>query len=187
MEARKVQMYGPVDAGTCSVVLPCISRHKDYKGVIKHGLIVLEQLLETGRGRQGLMSSPTGESLGELLLSLSSRGYKQDMKHDDWEWELACRLCVNFVMLCSADSSTFEIGIGIFTQIAILEPDEVKWQLMVGDCWRRIGNYPRALEEYKQAHTKFPNSLKALRYIIATSKKMDQDCHRYESLLVSTP
>ena len=55
---------------------------------------------------------------------------------------------------------------------------------MVGDCWRRIGNYPRALEEYKQAHTKFPNSREALRYIIALSKDMDQDYHQYESLLV---
>ena len=30
-----------------------------------------------------------------------------------------------------------------------MQPDEVKWQLMIASCYRRSGNYHRALDTYK--------------------------------------
>ena len=55
---------------------------------------------------------------------------------------------------------------------------------MAVSCWRRNGDDSRALEEYKQVLTKFPNSREALRHIIAISKDLKQDYHQYESQMV---
>ena len=42
-----------------------------------------------------------------------------------------------------------EKAIGYFERAALMQPDEVKWQLMIASCYRRSGNYHRALDTYK--------------------------------------
>lgn len=41
----------------------------------------------------------------------------------------------------------------------LFRPGEVKWQLMVASCYRRSGNYQRALETYRAIHRKFPDNM----------------------------
>lgn len=47
-----------------------------------------------------------------------------------------------------------------------LRPSQVKWQLMVASCYRRSGNYQKALETYKDIHSKFPENLECLRFLL---------------------
>ncbi|KAF3843514.1 hypothetical protein F7725_002363 [Dissostichus mawsoni] len=42
----------------------------------------------------------------------------------------------------------------------------VKWQLMVASCYRRSGNYQKALETYKDIHRKFPENVECLRFLV---------------------
>lgn len=52
-----------------------------------------------------------------------------------------------------------------FERAAIIQPNEVKWQLMVASCYRRSGSYQSAFEKYKQIHSLFPEDIDCLRYL----------------------
>lgn len=47
-----------------------------------------------------------------------------------------------------------EKAIGYFERAALMQPDEVKWRLMIASCYRRSGNYHKAMETYKALHIK---------------------------------
>lgn len=52
-----------------------------------------------------------------------------------------------------------EKAIGYFERAALMQPSEVKWQLMSASCHRRIGNYHQALQAYKDIHARFPDNI----------------------------
>ena len=41
----------------------------------------------------------------------------------------------------------------------ICRPNQVKWHLMIASCYRRSGNYHKALETYQHIHKKFPDNV----------------------------
>ena len=53
-----------------------------------------------------------------------------------------------------------------------MQPDEVKWRLMIASCYRRSGNYHKALETYKALHIKFPENVEALKFLVKLSSDM---------------
>ena len=42
-----------------------------------------------------------------------------------------------------------EKAIVYFERAALMQPDEVKWQLMIASCYRRSGNYHKSLNTYR--------------------------------------
>ncbi|XP_013385188.1 intraflagellar transport protein 88 homolog isoform X2 [Lingula anatina] len=64
------------------------------------------------------------------------------------------------------DSQFCEKAISYFERAAIVEPTQVKWQLMVASCHRRSGNYQQALETYKSIHRKFPDNVECLKFLV---------------------
>ncbi|GFY44727.1 intraflagellar transport protein 88 homolog [Trichonephila inaurata madagascariensis] len=64
------------------------------------------------------------------------------------------------------ESQMFEEAIKFFERAAIIQPNQVKWKLMVAACQRRSGNYQQALEEYKSIHRKFPDDVECLRFLV---------------------
>ncbi|KAM8857880.1 intraflagellar transport protein 88 homolog isoform 1-T1 [Synchiropus picturatus] len=65
-----------------------------------------------------------------------------------------------------------EKAIHYFERATLIQPSQVKWQLMVASCYRRSGNYQKALETYKDVHTKFPENVECLRFLIRLGKDM---------------
>ena len=62
-----------------------------------------------------------------------------------FQWfALIWKLCLHILNL-----KVSEKAIGYFERAALMQPDEVKWQLMIASCYRRSGNYHRALDTYK--------------------------------------
>uniref|UniRef100_A0A3Q3XBH9 Uncharacterized protein n=1 Tax=Mola mola TaxID=94237 RepID=A0A3Q3XBH9_MOLML len=59
-----------------------------------------------------------------------------------------------------------EKAIQYFERATLIQPTQVKWQLMVASCYRRSGNYPKALETYKDIHRKFPENVECLRFLV---------------------
>ena len=53
-----------------------------------------------------------------------------------------------------------------------MQPDEVKWHLMIASCYRRSGNYHRALETYKSIHRRFPENVECLKFLVKLSSDM---------------
>ncbi|XP_076068805.1 intraflagellar transport protein 88-like protein nompB isoform X2 [Oratosquilla oratoria] len=62
-----------------------------------------------------------------------------------------------------------EKAIVYFERAALMQPDEVKWQLMVAACHRRSGNYQLALQTYKQIHRRFPENIECLKLLFRLS------------------
>ncbi|KAK6171274.1 hypothetical protein SNE40_019498 [Patella caerulea] len=64
------------------------------------------------------------------------------------------------------DSQFCEKAVHYFERAAIVQPNQVKWQLMIASCHRRSGNYQQALETYKQIHRKFPDNVECLKFLV---------------------
>ena len=63
-------------------------------------------------------------------------------------------------------SEVYEEAMPYFDLAARIQPAEVKWQLMVASCLRRVGRYPEALEKYKKIHVNHPDDVECLRYLV---------------------
>ncbi|XP_057255637.1 intraflagellar transport protein 88 homolog isoform X1 [Pezoporus wallicus] len=59
-----------------------------------------------------------------------------------------------------------EKAIEYFERAALILPTQEKWHLMVASCYRRSGNYQKALEKYKVIHRKFPENIECLRFLV---------------------
>ncbi|KAM5181133.1 intraflagellar transport protein 88 homolog [Mantella aurantiaca] len=64
------------------------------------------------------------------------------------------------------DTQFCEKAIKYFERAALIQPTQVKWQLMVASCYRRSGNYQKALEKYKDINRKFPDNVECLRFLV---------------------
>ena len=70
----------------------------------------------------------------------------------------------------------YEAAIPFFSRASQIEPNEVKWRLMVASCYRRhsehlshidlkpgMGAYPAALKLYEDIHRSHPNDIECVR------------------------
>ncbi|CAM9126724.1 unnamed protein product [Ectocarpus fasciculatus] len=80
-------------------------------------------------------------------------------------------------------SELYEKAIHYFETAAQIQPTEVKWRLMVTSCFRRMGNYQKALELYEQIHTEYPENLECLRYLVAICRDHDRPFQHYQHKL----
>ncbi|XP_069496107.1 intraflagellar transport protein 88 homolog isoform X2 [Ambystoma mexicanum] len=64
------------------------------------------------------------------------------------------------------DTQFCEKAIQYFERAALIQPTQVKWQLMVASCYRRSGNYQKALDTYKDIHRRFPDNVECLRFLV---------------------
>ncbi|KAM9604241.1 intraflagellar transport protein 88 homolog isoform 3-T3 [Trichechus inunguis] len=64
------------------------------------------------------------------------------------------------------DTQFCEKAIHYFERASLIQPTQVKWQLMVASCFRRSGNYQKALDTYKDIHKKFPENVECLRFLV---------------------
>ncbi|XP_014823004.1 PREDICTED: intraflagellar transport protein 88 homolog isoform X2 [Poecilia mexicana] len=65
-----------------------------------------------------------------------------------------------------------EKAIQYFERATLIQPNFVKWQLIVASCYRRSGNYQKALETYKEIHRRFPENVECLRFLVRLSTDM---------------
>ncbi|KAJ3390058.1 Intraflagellar transport protein 88 [Entophlyctis sp. JEL0112] len=64
------------------------------------------------------------------------------------------------------DCEVYEHAIQFFERATLIQPNEIKWQLMIASCYRRSGSYQLALETYKKMHAKFPENVDCLRFLV---------------------
>ena len=63
------------------------------------------------------------------------------------------------------DRDEYGDAIDYFERAAEIEPHEVKWQLMVASCYRRMDKLEKALAIYKRVHRIDPDNIECLRYL----------------------
>ncbi|KJH48282.1 tetratricopeptide repeat protein [Dictyocaulus viviparus] len=64
------------------------------------------------------------------------------------------------------DAQFAEKAVNYFEKASIMQPNEIKWQLMMASSYRRAGNYQKALELYSSIHKKFPTNIECLKFLV---------------------
>jgi intraflagellar transport protein 88 len=77
----------------------------------------------------------------------------------------------------------YEQAIEFFEQASSVQPSEVKWRLMVTSCYRRLGDYFKALELYQQIHEDHPQNIESLQYLEALCKDLGRPHDEYTAKL----
>jgi intraflagellar transport protein 88 len=78
----------------------------------------------------------------------------------------------------------YQEALQFFQRAAEIDSTDVKWQLMVASCYRRMGDFPLALELYKKIHKQDPDNIECLRYLVAICKDMNDNAYEgYNKLL----
>lgn len=67
-------------------------------------------------------------------------------------------------------NEVYDKAIQFFQRSAQIEPNEVKWPLMIASCHRRRGEYLVAKKLYEQIHRKNPSNVECLRYLVQLCK-----------------
>merc|ERR1740130_1245034 len=80
-------------------------------------------------------------------------------------------------------SEFYERAIEFFERAAEIQPGEVKWKLMVTSCYRRMGNYQKALELYEDIYREYPENLECLRYLVAICKDLGMKYDHFQRAL----
>ncbi|KAE9353761.1 Intraflagellar transport protein 88 [Phytophthora rubi] len=80
-------------------------------------------------------------------------------------------------------SELYEKAIQFFERASQIQPNEVKWRLMVTSCYRRMGAYQKAVVLYEQIHQDYPENLECLRYLVAICKDLGQRCDGFQAKL----
>ncbi|KAF5826309.1 hypothetical protein DUNSADRAFT_3650, partial [Dunaliella salina] len=63
-------------------------------------------------------------------------------------------------------NEVYEKAMPYFDLASKIQPQEVKWGLMVASCLRRVGLYPQALARYKIIDSQHPNNVECLKYLV---------------------
>jgi intraflagellar transport protein 88 len=77
----------------------------------------------------------------------------------------------------------YEQAIEYFQQAAQVQPSEIKWQLMVTSCYRRLGDLYKALELYQKIHEDHPENIEALQYLEALCRDLGRSHEEYSKKL----
>jgi intraflagellar transport protein 88 len=78
----------------------------------------------------------------------------------------------------------YEKSIHYFERASQIQPSEVKWRLMVTSCYRRMGNYSKALQLYEAIHEEYPENIECLRYLVAICKDLGRPYDGHQQKLV---
>jgi intraflagellar transport protein 88 len=67
-------------------------------------------------------------------------------------------------------NEVYDKAMQFFERASQIQPQEVKWQLMVASCHRRRGEYPQAKRLYEEINRKYPDNMECLRYLVHLCK-----------------
>jgi intraflagellar transport protein 88 len=67
-------------------------------------------------------------------------------------------------------NEVYDKAVQFFERASHIQPQEVKWELMVASCHRRRGDYVLAKRLYEQVHRKYPSNVECLKYLVQICK-----------------
>jgi intraflagellar transport protein 88 len=63
----------------------------------------------------------------------------------------------------------YEKSIEFFRQASDIDPKEVKWKLMIGSCYRKIGRLDDALDVYEEVRNDHPRDIECKFQLFSTN------------------
>lgn len=133
-----------------------------------------DQLEDTAQATEWFMQligvAPTDTSVlartGEIYDNEGDKSQAFQYYYDSYRYFPSNIPVIEWLGAYYIDSQFCEKAIHYFERAAIVQPNQVKWQLMIASCHRRSGNYQQALETYKHIHRKFPDNLECLKFLV---------------------
>eukprot|EP00599_Poterioochromonas_sp_BG-1_P014444 CAMPEP_0173161308 /NCGR_PEP_ID=MMETSP1105-20130129/18511_1 /TAXON_ID=2985 /ORGANISM="Ochromonas sp., Strain BG-1" /LENGTH=828 /DNA_ID=CAMNT_0014080675 /DNA_START=41 /DNA_END=2524 /DNA_ORIENTATION=- len=147
-----------------------------------------EDLMNAAKTFQLVLNKVTGDpgiccKLGQIFEKL-----QDDNTACHWHTEAHRNYPVNLNVLSwlgvwYVKREMYEQAIEYFNQAAKVQPSEIKWQLMVTSCYRRLGDLYKALELYQKIHEDHPENIEALQYLEALCKDLGRNYEEYSKKL----
>jgi len=79
---------------------------------------------------------------------------------------------ISWLGIYFAKNDLYEKAIHFFERASIIQPNEVKWKLMVATCYRKMNSYQQALKLYQEINGDYPENLECLRYLVMICKDL---------------
>lgn len=83
-----------------------------------------------------------------------------------------------------AKQDQFEKAIVYFERAFQIQPREVKWQLMIASCYRRMNLFNEALKVYEDIHTDYPDNIDCLRGLVQIRKELGMKYQHFSEKLM---
>ena len=106
------------------------------------------------------------QRLGEMYDSEGDKSQAFQYHYDSYRYNPTNISVIEWLGAYYIDSQFCEKAVQYFERAAIIQPSQVKWQLMIASCHRRSGNYQQSLETYKHIHRKFPDNIECLKFLV---------------------
>ena len=78
----------------------------------------------------------------------------------------------------------FEKAIIYFERAFQIQPKEVKWQLMIASCYRRMNLFNEALKVYEDIHEEYPDNADCLRGLVQIRKELGMKYQHFSEKLM---
>ena len=83
-----------------------------------------------------------------------------------------------------AKQDMFEKAILFFERASQIQSKEVKWQLMIASCYRRMNLFNEALKVYEEIHNDHPDNIDCLRGLVQIRKELSMPYQQYSEKLM---
>uniref|UniRef100_A0AAV2JVU1 Intraflagellar transport 88 homolog n=1 Tax=Knipowitschia caucasica TaxID=637954 RepID=A0AAV2JVU1_KNICA len=100
--------------------------------------------------------------LGELYDAEGDKSQAYHYYYESYRYYPSNMAVIEWLAAYHIDLRFFEKAIQYFERGALIQPTEVRWQLMVATCFRRSGNYQKSLDTYRRIHSRFPEHVESL-------------------------
>eukprot|EP00795_Rhopilema_esculentum_P017362 gene17362-8954_t len=156
--------------------------HK-LQAIIPNNPEVLYQLADLYHQLLSLVPSDPAvlSKLGEIYDSENEKSQAFHYYFESFKYHPSNIETISWLGAYYVDAQFVEKAMHYFERAALVQPNEVKWQLMVASCHRRTGNYQLALDAYKTIHRKFPENIECLKFLVrlCTDQGLDKEVQEF--------
>ena len=82
-----------------------------------------------------------------------------------------------------AKQDMFEKAIQYFERASQIQPKEVKWQLMIASCYRRMNLFNEALKVYEEIYDENPDNIDCLRGLVSIRRELGMKFNQFQEKL----
>lgn len=73
----------------------------------------------------------------------------------------------------------YEKACYFFEKAALIQPNDIKWRLMIASCQRRLENYEKAIRLYEEIHNDDPENIESLKFLVQLNQLFERPCDNY--------
>ena len=82
-----------------------------------------------------------------------------------------------------AKQDSFEKAITYFERASQIQPKEVKWQLMIASCYRRMNLFNEALKVYEEIYEENQDNIDCLRGLVSIRRELGMKFNQFQEKL----